>query len=635
MAPFFIRKLKKGSRPMRRKRRYHIGAEIFPHGVHFRVWAPDHKKVDLVIENPDEKPFFIPMKAEKKGYFSLFTEKAKEGTLYRYRLSREGSFNADPASRFQVHGPAGPSVVVDPRFPWSDNKWRGLKPNGQVAYELHIGTFTKEGTFKAAQEKLPYLAELGITFIELLPLNDFPGSFGWGYDGVNLFAPKHLYGTPNELKAFINQAHMLGIGVVLDVVYNHLGPEYNQMINFAKEYLSEKFSTDWGEEINFDHPESRAFFLTNAQYWIEEYHFDGLRIDATPWMHSTTPIHILKELTQVIKAAGGKKAVLAIGENEPQDTKLLRPYAEDGYGFDMLWNDDFHHTACVRMTGKREAYYHDYLGTPQEFISSLKYGFLYQGQYYEWQKKPRGTAHLTIPYHAMMIFLENHDQVANSGFGHRLHQRSDFGNYKAMSALLLLSPNTPLIFQGQEFHSSKPFYYFADHAAELAHSVKHGRKHELSQFPRLKTKEAQRELPDPGNPLTFTSCKLDHLEKEKNSKIFSFYKDLIALRKTDSVFKKMQKCKIDGAVLNNDAFVIRYFDGEEGDRILLINFGPDFHLHNAPEPLLAPEPKQKLRVLWSSEALKYDGGGTPPIHIPYLKIPGHSAIVLTSKEDWN
>lgn len=611
-----------------RLRRYPIGAEIFRSGVHFRVWAPDHKKVDLVIEEPNKKPIFLSMKPEKKGYFSLFTKQASEGTFYRYRLSGSSSLFADPASRYQLQGPAAFSSVVNPNFPWTDKKWHGLEPYGHVAYELHIGTFTEEGTFEAARKKLPYLADLGITFIEMLPVNDFPGHFGWGYDGVNLFAPSHLYGTPHELKAFINEAHHLGIGVVLDVVYNHLGPEDNQLIHFSKDYFSNQFSTDWGKAINFDQPESRAFFLTNARYWIEEFHFDGLRVDATPWMFSTTPTHILQELTQVIKASGGKRHTIAIGENEPQDTKLLRPYKEGGYGFDMLWNDDFHHSAYVRMTGKREAYYMDYLGSPQEFISSLKYGFLYQGQYYDWQKKPRGTPHLKIPHQAMMIFLENHDQVANTGFGLRLHQKADYGNYKAMTTLFLLSPNTPLIFQGQEFNSSQPFYYFADHAPNLSYLVKKGRKKELSQFPRLKTEEIRSVLADPENPLTFISSKLNHKEKEKNQKTFALYQDLIKLRKTDRVFRKMQRGQFDGAVLNADSFLIRYFDKKEGDRILIINFGPDLFLNPAPEPLLAPGKEKKLLILWSSETLAYGGEGTPPINIPFWKIPGHSAIVL-------
>lgn len=611
------------------KRAYPVGAEICKEGVHFRVFAPRHKKVELVIEQDKQPTLFLEMKKEKKGYFSLFTNQAKEGTLYYYRLSGSRKYYADPASRYQPLGPEGPSCVMKREFKWTDDAWAGVRPYNHIIYEMHIGTFTQEGSYAAAMQHIEYLADLGITLIELMPVNDFPGHFGWGYDGVNLYAPCHLYGTPNELKAFINKAHQYGIGVVLDVVYNHLGPEGNHLIEFAKEYLSDTYDTDWGQAINFDHPDSKEFFLSNARYWIEEFHFDGLRFDATPWLLSSSPVHILQEFTQTVRQAGGKKNTLCIGENEPQDTKLLRPYEEGGYGFDMLWNDDFHHTAHVRLTGKREAYYTDYLGSPQEFISSLKYGFLYQGQYYEWQKKPRGTPCFHIPHHAMVVFLENHDQLANSGYGARLHQKSEPGNYRALTALFLLSPNTPLIFQGQEFNSSKNFLYFADHSPLLSPLIRKGRKKELSQFPRLKIAETSKFLPSPENPLTFTQCKLDHREREKNAKCLLLYKHLITLKKKDPVFSA-QNVKIDGAVLGTDAFLIRYFNKDHGDRLLIVNFGPDLYLKPSPEPLLAPDVDQEFRILWSSESYEYGGEGTPPINIPYWKILGHSVVVLES-----
>jgi|688.fasta_scaffold15490_3 maltooligosyltrehalose trehalohydrolase len=609
-------------------RKYPIGAEIIDgKGVHFRVWAPDHRKMDLVLEE-GESPRFIPMRIEKKGYFSVFVKEAKPGTLYRYRLSHSNQLCADPASRYQPQGPMESSCVVHPAYPWTDKKWKGVSEGNQVAYELHIGTFTQAGTFEAATKELLYLAHLGITMIEVMPLNEFPGRFGWGYDGVNLFAPYHLYGGPNDVKAFIDRAHALGIAVVLDVVYNHLGPEGNQMISFARDYLTDKYMTEWGQTVNFDNAESRSFFLTNARYWIEEYHFDGLRVDSTDRIYWSTPISILQELTQVVKAAGGKKKTVVIGENEPQETKLLKPYEKGGYGFDMLWNDDFHHTACVRLTGKREAFFTDFLGTPQEFISCLKYGYLYQGQYYSYHNKNRGSLNLNIPHQSLMIFLENHDQIANTGHGHRLHEKSDPGNYKALVALLLLSPNTPLIFQGQEFNSKQPFYYFADHHPALARQIHAGRKETLAIFPRLATAEARQVMPDPGDPLTFTQCKLDFSDREKNQAILTLYRDLINLRKTDPVFKKMQSIKIDGAVLGPDAFLIRYFGEEAGDRLVIINLGSDQILNPAPEPLLVPGAEHNFEILWSSESIVYGGEGTPPINIPHWKLVGHSAIVL-------
>lgn len=615
------------------RRNYPIGAELAPgKGVHFRVWAPDHKKVELVLENVAKEPVFYNMHPEREGYFSYFAEEAKATTHYRFRLSNSKHWYPDPASRYQPNGPSGTSEVIDPSFNWKDENWEGLQSHGQVAYEMHIGTFTRLGTFASAMKELPRLADLGITFVEILPINDFPGHFGWGYDGVNLYAPTHLYGTPNDVKKFVDKAHSLGIGVVLDVVYNHMGPEDNTIIQFAKEYISKTYSTDWGQAINFDSKPSREFFLTNARYWIEEFHFDGLRVDATPWFFCSSPVHILAELTQVAKAAGKKKNILMIGENEPQDTKLLHSYETGGYGFDMLWNDDFHHTSRVRLTGKREAYYTDYLGSPQEFISLVKYGFLYQGQYYVWQEKPRGTPDLNIPHQSLVVFLENHDQVANTGQGLRLHKKSDPGNYKALTTLLLLGPNTPLIFQGQEFNSSQPFFYFADHGPHLSPLIRKGRKDELAQFPRLATSEIRKILPDPDNPITFFESKLHSDEIEKNENTYNLFHDLIKLRKTDPVFQKMHTIKIDGAVLGTDSFLLRYFGEEDGDRVLLFNFGPDHYFNPGPEPLLVPGKDQEFEVLWSSENTSYGGEGTPPINIPYWKILGHSAVVLKTKK---
>lgn len=467
-----------------------------------------------------------------------------------------------------------------------------------------------------------------------MPLSDFPGQFGWGYDGVNLFAPRHYYGKPADLKMFIDKAHALGIGVILDVVYNHFGPEGNQMSLFAKEYLSDQHTTDWGCATNFDHPHSRSFFLTNVRYWIEEFHFDGLRVDATPWLISTTPIHILADISKAAKEAGGPRDIIVIGENEEQNTHLLRSSEEGGYNFDALWNDDFHHSALVRLTGKREAYYMDYLGTPQEFISAAKYGFLYQGQYYLWHKNLRGIPYFNMKASSMITFLENHDQLANSGYGLRLHQRSDPGNYRAFVCLLLLGPGTPMLFQGQEFNSSRPFYYFADHSEELSHVVDQGRKKELSKFPRLASQAVKGTLPDPSNPLMFANSKLNFKEREDNRQIYKLFKDLIKLRKEDPVFRQMDEVKIDGAVISDNTFLLRYF-GKQEDRLLIINLGPDHYFKPAPEPLLAPDLHKKWKLILSSESVEYGGEGTPQIHPSNWKIIGHSAILLAAVDDRN
>lgn len=611
------------------QRRYPIGAELIPKkGCHFRIWAPEHSKAFVVIEKNSEQKEY-PMVSEKNGYFSLLIPSVVANDCYGFRLGTHKEILPDPACRFQPKGSFGLSAVIDSKYAWTDERWRGKRLEECIIYEMHIGTFTKEGTFQAAKEHLKDLSHLGITLIELMPICECPGQFGWGYDGVNLFAPKHLYGTPSDLKAFINEAHRLKMGVILDVVYNHFGPEGNKIEKFTHRYFT-KHSTDWGIGINFDVPETREFFLTNARYWIEEYHFDGLRLDAVWCFFCTTQPHILAEFAQTARNAGGERKILIIGEDESQNGKDLKPMEEGGYGFDALWNDDFHHTAHVALTGKREAYYTDYLGAPQEFISAIKYGFLYQGQYYEWQNKKRGTANLDISPSSLIVFLENHDQIANSGHGARLHKRSDPGNFKALTCLMLLSPNVPMLFQGQEFNSSKPFNYFSDHGEEFNLAIKESRKKELSQFPRLATPESQFLLPDPSEPLTFTKCKLDFQEREKNKKIYDLHKDLIELRKKDPLFKIASKLRIDGAVLSHSCFLLRYFGGEKGDRLLIFNFGTDLYLLPAPQPLLVAGDNKKWKILFSTEAPKYGGEGIPPIHIPYWKILSHSAIVLGS-----
>lgn len=613
------------------ERRYPIGAEIVGEGVHFRVFAPKCRHVDLVLEDPSsEINACFPLKAEGNGYFSNALSAARDGSLYRFKLDGRNELFPDPASRFQPQGPFGPSQIIGSSFAWQDRSWHGVGKGPHILYEMHVGTFTPEGTYAAAEQQLAELADLGITVIEMMPVNEFPGKFGWGYDGVNLFAPTRLYGSPNDLKSFIQSAHALSISVILDVVYNHFGPEGNFILEFADDYLAAE-ETEWGRGINFDNNAVREFFLANVRYWIEEYHFDGLRFDATQNISSNTPTHILAALCTEAKETGRKlgRKIFVIGENEPQEACLLRNREEGGYGFDALWNDDFHHTAIVRLTGKREAYYTDYLGSPQELISCSKYGFLYQGQYYVWQEKPRGSPSLDLPPEAFVIFLQNHDQIANSGQGKRIMQISDFGNYKAMTCLLLIAPGNPLLFQGQEFGSSSPFLYFADHAGNLHRQIHHGRKEFLSQFRHLATQEAQANLPNPTDFSTFIKSKLDFTERQSHAEVYALHKDLIKLRRYDAVFS--HPLKVDGAVLNANAFILRFFGEENNDRLLLINFGIDMDLCPLPEPLLAPCEGGPWEILWSSESLCYGGQGAFPIEDSPWQLQGHSALILKKR----
>jgi maltooligosyltrehalose trehalohydrolase len=615
-------------------RRYPVGAELTAEGAHFRVWAPRRERVEVVLEGvPRGAAAAHALVREDGGYFAGLAPGAAAGARYRFRLDGEPSLYPDPASRFQPEGPHGPSEVVDPSaYRWRDQGWPGVRREGHVIYEVHVGTLTREGTWAAASEELPRLADLGVTLLEVMPIADFPGAFGWGYDGVNLWAPTRLYGSPYDLRRFIDAAHAAGVGVILDVVYNHFGPDGNYMKPFSPAYFTDRHRNDWGEAINFDGEDAgpvREFFITNAAYWIDEYHFDGLRLDATQSIQDTSAEHVIAALTRRAREAAGRRAIYVVAENEPQAIRIVRPRHEGGYGVDALWNDDFHHAAMVALTGRHEAYYNDYRGRPQEFISAAKWGFLYQGQRYQWQKQPRGTPSLGTPASSFVAFLQNHDQVANSLLGARIHHLTSPGRLRAMTALLLLGPATPMLFQGQELGTPRPFLYFADHNPELARLVTAGRGEFLSQFPSMATEEAQRMVPEPSSPETFTRCKLDSSESTRNAAIYSLHRDLIRLRASEPAFAAQRADSLHGAVLSDEAFVLRHALGGDEDRVILVNLGGDLHLDPAPEPLLAPPADCTWEVLWSSESVHYGGQGIGPIYgEASWYIPAHAAIVL-------
>ncbi len=501
---------------------------------------------------------------------------------------------------------------------------------------MHIGTFTPEGTWEAAARQLPELKDVGITVLEIMPLADFPGNFGWGYDGVNLFAPTRLYGSPDDVRRFIDRAHSLGMGVLLDVVYNHFGPDGNYLGEFSKDYTTDRYKTDWGPAINYDGPNCapvREYVAVNAHYWIEEFHFDGLRLDATQNIYDSSKEHILAAISRGVRRAASGRATIVVTENEPQQIRLVRPLEEGGYGFDALWNDDFHHTARVALTGRTEAYFSDYRGTPQELISTVKHGFLYQGQHYLWQKKRRGTRTMDVPAASFVIFLANHDQLANTG-GRRPWQIASPGRHRALTALLLLSPGTPMLFQGQEFASSCPFYFFADHKPELAAIVNKGRKEFMAQFPSLAAPAMQERIPNPADPATFTCCKLDFSERQKHAGIHALHRDLLRLRREDPVFRRQQRDSVDGAVLSPLAFVLRYFGEDGDDRLLLINLGADVLLAPMPEPLLAPEAGKAWKLLWNSEDPRYGGDSAAAAErADGWHLPGESAVVMRLTEE--
>ncbi|XXY26515.1 malto-oligosyltrehalose trehalohydrolase [Sorangium sp. So ce233] len=611
-----------------------MGAEVLPgHGVHFRVWAPARRRVEVVVEGGPGSGESAVLRPEEGGYFAGLVPAAASGTRYHFRLDDDKKLYPDPASRAQPEGPHGPSEVVDPgAFAWSDAGFRGAPLKGQVVYEMHVGTFTREGTWEAAARELPELARIGISLIELLPVNEVPGRFNWGYDGVNLFAPTRLYGSPDDFRRFVDAAHRVGIGVILDVVYNHLGPDGNYLGQFSKDYFSDRHKTDWGAAINFDGLRSEAvreYFIANAGYWIDEFHLDGLRIDATQNIYDSSKDHILAAIARRVREAAGGKATFIVAENESQEEWVIRAAERGGYGLDAIWNDDFHHSAKVALTGHNEAYYTDHQGAPQEFISALKYGFLFQGQRYEWQKQRRGTPALGMDPARFVLFLENHDQVANTAKGERLCHLASHGKFRAMTALLLLAPGTPMLFQGQEFGSSAPFLFFADHNQELAPLVRKGRAEFLTQFPSCAAPEVRAALDDPADPRTFERCKLDFSERERNAGLYALHADLIALRRRDPVISAQRPRGVDGAVLSDQAFLLRYFGDDGDDRLLLVNLGRDIHRGSLPEPLFAPPTGRRWETLWSSESPCYGGQGSPPVITEDgVHIPGDAAILL-------
>ena len=621
-----------------KKRRYPIGAEpVRPDQTHFRVWAPKAQHVDLVLEEnaaKDSPRIFHALEPEEGGYFSGSVN-TRAGTRYRFRVNN--NLYPDPASRFQPEGPHGASCIVDPaEFRWTDSHWQGVALKGQIIYEMHIGTFTNEGTFHAAAQQLDELARIGITVIEMMPVADFPGKFGWGYDGVDLFAPSHLYGAPDDLRSFIDRAHSLGLGVILDVVYNHFGPDGNYLGVFSDDYLTRGNENEWGDAVNFDGSNSepvREFFITNGRYWIDEFHFDGFRFDALHAIRDQSSDYIIGAVGRAARKAAGAREIILIAENDRQEARMVRLRNQGGDDLDGMWNDDFHHSAVVALTGRREAYFDDYRGTPQEFISAAKYGFLYQGQALSWRKALRGSSTLGISTEAFVCFIENHDQIANTGPGERVRFQTSPACYRAMTALLLLGPWTPLLFQGEEFGASSPFIFFADIGdAPVRDAIRKGRAEWLAPFLSVTEDEAWKVLPAPDDPEVFARCKLNFSEREKNRQLYDLHIDLLKLRREDSRFREQISDGVDGAVLGPASFVLRYFSEESDDRLLLVNLGKSQVLHPASEPLLAPPSGCSWEMFWTSEASRYGGSGAAntATHQQWI-LPAESTVALRPK----
>jgi maltooligosyltrehalose trehalohydrolase len=573
------------------------------------------------------------MESEADGYFSAWIEGVGAGCRYALRPDDDSQAYPDPASRFQPGGVHEFSEVIDPdAFGWTDQAWPGVTFRGQVIYELHVGTFTPEGTWSAAREKLKHLADLGVTVVEVMPVAEFFGEFGWGYDGVCWFAPTRNYGRPDDFRAFVDAAHALGIGVILDVVYNHFGPTGNYTGRFSETYVSKKRATEWGESINFDGESAegvREFVIANAAYWIKEFHLDGLRLDATQAIFDTSPRHILADLARAARGAAGNRSIIMVAENDRQDVRHVEPQDAGGFGLDGLWNDDFHHACHVAATGKTESYYADFAGTPQELVSATKWGFLYQGQLNPRMNQSRGTPAWHLPSSVFINFLENHDQVANSARGLRGQLLTSPGRYRALTTLLLLGPATPMLFMGQEFMASAPFLYFADQEPEIARTVREGRWQFLKNFSSIAGIADPSFMADPAERATFEKSKLNWDECRANQHALALHHDLLQLRRDDPTFARQDATKLCGAISGPEAFTLRWLYNSSDDRLLVVNLGRDFEWAPPADPLVAPPAGMRWSVYWSSESEKYGGSGTRAMDGNKWAPPAAAAIVFS------
>lgn len=574
----------------------------------------------------------LELRAEQDGYFGGFISGVGAGVRYRYQLD-DGPLCPDPYSRYQPDGPHGPSLTVDPsRYQWNDQAWRGPDPTRAVVYELHVGTFTEPGTFDAAADQLRSLAELGVTCIEIMPVAEFAGDRGWGYDGVNLFAPYHRYGDPDSLRRFVDAAHAAGLGVILDVVYNHMGADGNCLTQFSPDYFTDRYDTGWGQTFNYECERVREFAIDNAVYWIEEFHLDGLRLDATQGIFDPEHPKLLATIVQAARKAAGPRTILISGEDYLQRAELLLPPEQGGAGLDQLWNDDFHHATRVALTGNPGGYFASYRGHAQELLSCVKRGFLFQGQWDAWREKARGSATRQSRPEAFLAFTQNHDQVANTLYGRRLDRLTSPGRLRASTALLLLGPQTPMIFMGQEFDASSPFPYFADVRGAGADQLWSNRRRETADFEQYAGPAAQGCILDPLAPETAARAKLSFAERQAHSGTYRLFADLLGLRHRDAVLSRRPTAALDGAVLGERCLLLRWVDENDDDRLLLVNLGDEIHRAAIAEPLLAPPRGRQWVLALSSDDPKYGGLGIiEPFGTQATRIAAECATFLVAR----
>jgi maltooligosyltrehalose trehalohydrolase len=584
-----------------------IGAQLQDDGVHFRVWAPDRRQVEVaVLDDHDHEVGRHPLTRAADGYFAGAVPGLGAGSRYLYVLDGEVR-RPDPASRYQPEGVHGPSAVVDPGFAWTDQGWQGRPLEEIILYEVHIGTATPDGTFESFIERLPYLQALGVTTIEIMPVADFPGTRNWGYDGVSLFAPARAYGGPDGLKRLVDAAHSQGLAVFQDVVYNHLGPDGNYLRDFSPHYFTSGEQTPWGEAIDFTRPEVRAFVIANALYWAHEYHVDGLRLDATHALLEAGRKQMLRELTEQVRAnlPAGRNFVLC-AEDDRNDTWLITPSARGGAGMDAIWADDFHHEIQVAVAGDNEGYFVDYTGSAADVAATLRQGWFYTGQRSEFRGRNRGTDPSAFDPPHFIYSIQNHDQIGNRAFGERLSAYVGRATYRAVSCLLLLSPYTPLLFQGQEWAAETPFLFFTDHEPALGELVTTGRRKEFAHFVAFQGPE----IPDPQASSSFEASKLrwDEIEDLPHTQTLDLYRELLSLRQSLPAFRDRTRAHWDSTALDDNTVALRYSSPTgQDDLLLVVNLKDALHVTLNEDTLTTPPTGYRWQVLLSSDDIRFGG----------------------------
>jgi maltooligosyltrehalose trehalohydrolase len=617
-----------------------FGANGVDGGVEFRVWAPGHAAVDVVVYGPGAEDVH-PLAPEDRGWFSARVEGAGPGTRYTYRLDGGDAF-PDPASRSQPDGVHEPSEVVDPAaFRWTDAGWTGVPLDELVIYELHVGTFTPEGTFDAVIGRLDELAELGVTAIEPMPVASFPGTRNWGYDGVCLYAPQASYGGPDGLRRLVDAAHARGLGVVLDVVYNHLGPEGNYLHAFTGgRYFTGRHRTPWGDAVNVDGPGSdavREFIVHNALHWAREYHVDGLRLDATHAIVDDSPVHVLAEMRARVRASLPPGRHFAfIAEDERNERRVVLPPDEGGLGIDAVWADDLHHQLRRRLAGDHESYFADYTGSVDDIVRTLWRGWFYEGQHSPNHGRPRGTPAQGLPPTAFVHCIQNHDQVGNRALGDRLAHGIALPAYRAAVALLLLSPYTPLLWMGQEWAASSPFLYFTDHPEELGRLVTEGRRAEFGKFSAFADPETRDRIPDPQAEDTFTRSKLDWDERGRmpHAGILALHRALLHLRRTHSALRRRARDSFAVAALGDAALALRRTGGDGAALLLVVCLDGALDVDLTAADETRPPERRVWELYLSTEEGRFGGEAEGEVARlsagGRLVLPGPGAAVLSA-----